>query len=89
VRRREFITLLGGTTAAWPLSARSQQLPVIGFLRDGSAEGSARYMAGFRKGLDETGYVDGQNVTVEYHWLEGRYDQLSTYWPTWFVAKWP
>jgi putative ABC transport system substrate-binding protein len=78
MRRREFITLLGGTTAAWPLSARSQQLPVIGFLRDGSAEGSARYMAGFRKGLGETGYIDGQNVTVEYHWLEGRYDQLST-----------
>jgi len=78
MKRREFITLLGGTTAAWPLSARSQQLPVIGFLRDGSAEGSARYMAGFRKGLGETGYIDGQNVTVEYHWLEGRYDQLST-----------
>jgi putative ABC transport system substrate-binding protein len=64
----------------WPRVTRAQQqaLPVIGFLRDGSAEGSARYMAGFRKGLDETGYVDGQNVTVEYHWLEGRYDQLST-----------
>jgi hypothetical protein len=73
MRRREFITLLGSTTVAWPLSARAQQpaLPVIGFLRDGSAEFSAPYVAGFRKGLNETGYVDGQNVTVEYHWLEG------------------
>jgi putative ABC transport system substrate-binding protein len=80
MRRREFITLLGSTTVAWPLSARAQQpaLPVIGFLRDGSAEFSAPYVAGFRKGLNETGYVDGQNVTVEYHWLEGQYERLST-----------
>jgi len=51
-------------------------MPVIGFIRDGSAEGNARYVAGFRKGLSETGYVEGQNVTVEYHWLEGKYDRL-------------
>jgi len=77
MRRRDFITALGGA-AAWPLSGRAQQpsLPVIAFIRDGSAEGNARYTAGFRKGLNEAGFVEGQNVTVEYHWLEGKYDGL-------------
>src|SRR6516165_1315551 len=51
-------------------------MPVVGFIQDGSAEGNARYVAAFRKGLNETGYVEGQNVTVEYHFLEGRYDRL-------------
>jgi putative ABC transport system substrate-binding protein len=78
MRRREFITLLGSTAVAWPLTARAQQpaMPVVGFIRDGSADGSARFVAAFRKGLNETGYVEGQNVTVEYHWLEGQYDRL-------------
>jgi putative tryptophan/tyrosine transport system substrate-binding protein len=56
--------------------AQQQALPVVGFIRDGSADANARYAAAFRKGLNETGYVEGRNVTVEYHWLEGRYDLL-------------
>src|ERR1039457_1620400 len=78
MRRREFITLIGGAAATWPIAARAQQpaLPVVGFIRDGSADANARFAAAFRKGLNETGYVDGQNVTVEYHWLEGQYDRL-------------
>src|SRR3974377_2165129 len=77
MRRRDFIKVIAGS-AAWSLAARAQQptMPVVGFIRAGAAEGNARYVAGFRKGLSETGYVEGQNVTVEYHWLEGKYDRL-------------
>jgi putative tryptophan/tyrosine transport system substrate-binding protein len=77
VLRREFIAGLG-SAAAWPLAARAQQptLPVIGFVNSGSAETSAGNVAAFRKGLGETGYVEGQNVTVEYHYLEGQFDRL-------------
>jgi putative ABC transport system substrate-binding protein len=79
VTRRELITLLGGAAAAWPpLEARAQQpaMPVVGFIRDGSADANARYVTAFGKGLNEAGYVEGQNVMVEYHWLEAQYDRL-------------
>ncbi len=78
MRRREFIRLLGSVAAMLPYAARAQQpaLPVVGFIRDGSANASASLAAAFRNGLNETGYIDGQNVTVEYHWLEGKYDRL-------------
>jgi putative tryptophan/tyrosine transport system substrate-binding protein len=77
MRRREFIAGLG-STAAWPLAVQAQQLavPVIAFLSSGSADGLAAYSDAFRKGLGETGYTDGQNVTIDYHWLEGQYDRL-------------
>jgi putative ABC transport system substrate-binding protein len=78
MRRREFIAGLGSVVAC-PLVARAQQwptLPVIGFVNSGSADASAGLVAAFRKGLGETGYVEGQNVTVEYHYLEGQFDRL-------------
>ena len=80
MKRREFITLFGCATVAWPLVARAQQpaMPVIGFLYGGPADASTRYAAAFRKGLSDTGNVDGQNVVVEYHWLEGQYDRAPT-----------
>jgi putative ABC transport system substrate-binding protein len=78
MKRRDFITLLGGAAAGWPIQARAQQpaVPVVGCISGGSADGSASRAAAFRKGLNETGYVEGQNVTVEYHWLEGQYNRL-------------
>jgi putative tryptophan/tyrosine transport system substrate-binding protein len=77
IERRKFLATLGGA-ATWPLAARAQQaaMPTVGFVTGRSAEASVRQAAAFRKGLNETGYVEGQNLMVEYNWLEGRYDRL-------------
>src|SRR4029450_10805915 len=76
MRRRDVITLLGGA-AAWPLAARARQpRPIVGLINSRSAQDAVRNVGAFRKGLDETGYVEGQNVMVEYRWLEGQFDRL-------------
>ena len=77
MRRRDFIKVVAGSAVSWPLAAHAQQpMPVVGFVDGGSLDASAARAAAFRKGLNETGYVEGQNVTVEYHWLAGQYDGL-------------
>jgi putative ABC transport system substrate-binding protein len=80
LKRRDFITLLGGAAVAWPVGVQAQQpaMPVVGFVTSRSLDGSARHAAAFTKGLSETGYVEGQNVMVEYHWLSGQNDRLPS-----------
>jgi hypothetical protein len=78
VKRRQFITLLGGAAATWPFAARAQLQvkPVIGYIGFGALDNSVLYLAAFRKGLGDTGFVEGQNVAIEYRWLEGRYERM-------------
>src|SRR5262249_18837488 len=78
IKRRDFITLLGGAAAAWPVAARGQQstMPVIGFLRSTAAAGSQPLVRGFRQGLNEAGFVEGQNVAVEYRWADDHVDRI-------------
>jgi putative ABC transport system substrate-binding protein len=79
MRRRKFIALLGGAAAAWPLPARAQRTtrPIVGFLNSASADKYAYLAAAFRQGLNDLGFVDGQNITIEYRWAAGQYDRLS------------
>src|SRR5262245_36382321 len=76
IGRREFISLIGGA-AAWPLAARAQQvMPVVAFVSGATADNAPRNAGAFRKGLSETGFLEGQNLSVEYHWLGGQYERL-------------
>jgi len=79
MRRRDFLLMLGGIAVAWPLFARAQQKPaVIGYLQSGTPGSSASYFAALRQGLSEGGYVEGQNLTIEYRWADGNYDRLPS-----------
>src|SRR6476659_3098340 len=78
MRRRDFLSVLSGAVVVWPFAGRAQQLtmPVIGFLNSGSPGPYRHLVAGFQQGLKESGYVEGENVVIEYRWAEGHYDQL-------------
>lgn len=91
MRRRDFLRLLGGTAAAWPVVARAQQtaLPVIGFMGSELPDLYADRLRAFRQGLKETGFVEGQNVAVEFRWAQGQYDRYPSSQPSWFADRSP
>jgi putative ABC transport system substrate-binding protein len=93
IERRKFLaTLLGGAVAAWPFTARAQQaaMPVIGLLSGRSPDDSSHLVAVFRQGLKQAGFIEGQNVLIEYRWAEGHYDRLlALEQPIWFAARSP
>src|SRR5512132_1779618 len=80
MRRRDFLRLIGGSAAAWPLAGHAQQatIPIVGVLDSSSANEYAPFLAAFREGLHEAGFIEGRNVAIEYRWAEGRYDHLSS-----------
>jgi hypothetical protein len=79
MRRRKFITLLGGAAAGWPLAVRAQQpsMPMVGFMSTLSPENISGPVAGFHQGLREAGYREGQNLTIEYRWAQGHYESIA------------